>query len=57
MITGKRKFYLTLGVLVGSFILAVLGNLDGGAWVTVATLALGVHAAANVVDKKVGGQG
>lgn len=57
MVTGKRKFYLTLGVLVGSFVLALLSKLDGGAWVTVSTLALGVHAVANVTGKKVGGQG
>lgn len=55
--TGKRKFYLTLGVLVASFALAVIGKLDGGAWVTVATLALGIHGVANVMDKKAGGAG
>lgn len=54
---GKRKFILTAAVLIGSFTLACFGKLDGGGWVTIATLALGIHGAANVVDKKMGGQG
>lgn len=54
---GKRKFYLTAGVIAGSLALAFTGHLDSGGWVTIATLALGIHGAANVVDKKLGGQG
>lgn len=54
---GGRKFALTLLVLIGSLALALVGRLDGAGWVTIATLALSVYGAANVVDKKLGGAG
>lgn len=54
---GKRKFLLTVGVLVGSFVLALTGKLDPGGWVTISSLALSIYGAANVFDKKNGGAG
>lgn len=55
--TGKRKFILSSAIVVFSAIMVFAGKLDGGAWVTIATLALGLYAASNVVDKKLGGVG
>ena len=54
---GKRKFSLTMVVLVASLALVLLDKLDGAGWVTIATLALSIYGAANVVDKVKGGAG
>ena len=56
-VTGNRKFALTLIVLGMSFAALMADKLEGGGWVTLATLALSIYGAANVVDKMKGGQG
>jgi len=52
-----RKYSLALLGLIGSFVLAAAHLLSGSEWVTVVTLILSVHGAANVTDKKLGGAG
>jgi hypothetical protein len=54
---GKRKFIMSGAIILLSALMVFTGELDGGAWVTIATLSLGLYAASNVVDKKLGGQG
>lgn len=54
---GRRKFILSVAVILLSAAMVFMGKLDQGGWVTIATLALGLYAAANVVDKKMGGTG
>ena len=54
---GRRKFILSVGVILLSAAMVFMGKLDQGGWVTVATLALSLYAASNVVDKKLGGAG
>lgn len=54
---GKRKYFLSWGIIVASVAMVFAGKLDGAGWITVATLALSIYAGANVVDKKMGGAG
>lgn len=54
---GKRKFYLSCGVILLSAGMVFAGRLEGAGWITLATMALGIYAGANVVDKKLGGSG
>lgn len=56
-LSGKRKFALSIAIILLSAVMVFTGKLDGGAWVTIATLALGLYAAANVADKRLGGAG
>lgn len=54
---GKRKFILSCGIVLFSALMVFAGKMESGGWVTIATLALGLYAASNVVDKKLGGHG
>lgn len=54
---GSRKFILSAAIILLSAGMVFAAKLDGGAWVTIATLCLGLYAAGNVIDKKFGGAG
>jgi hypothetical protein len=57
IMNGKRKFLMAVGCGVASFVLAWKGVVSGSEWVAVTSLVLGIHGAANVIDKKLGGAG
>lgn len=54
---GKRKFVMSILVILLSATMVFAGKMEWSGWVTLATLALGIYGAANVVDKKLGGAG
>ena len=53
----SRKFVLSVLMILLSAALCWFRRIDGGNWVWIAGLVLGSHHAANVVDKKLGGEG
>lgn len=55
--TGTRKFFITVAGSIGAFFLCWVGKLQGHDWLIFQSIVLGVHHAANVVDKKLGGAG
>lgn len=50
----STKFAAAGYIIVASSIMVFMKLIDGGTWVAVATLALGVYAAGNVAAQKVG---
>jgi hypothetical protein len=44
-------------VQISSCVALFTGKIDGGTYVALSTLALSIYAAANVIDKKMGGEG
>jgi len=49
---GKTKFMQAAFVQVTGAVALFTGKIDGGTYVALSTLALAVHAAADVTDKK-----
>jgi hypothetical protein len=52
---GERKFLQAAFVQVSGCVALFTGHVDGGTYVALSTLALGIYAAANVAAKKVEG--
>lgn len=50
---ASRKFLLALLVLTAATVLRAFNLIDGGMWVTVASLDLTLYLSANVAQKKV----
>lgn len=50
---SSRKFLLTLLVVLLATALRAFGLIDGGMWVTIASLSLTLYLGANVAQKKV----
>lgn len=55
--TGRRKFYMSLLVILLSAAMVFTGKMEAAGWITLASLALSIYVAGNVTDKKLGGQG
>lgn len=53
----SRKYSLACFFALASVALCLYKCISGAEWVTTVGLVLGVHGAANVVDKKFGGAG
>lgn len=45
----KRKFTVAMSVVIGSFVLALTGNLSGGEWVAASGLAVGLFSGFNAL--------
>ena len=54
---GKRKFSLTLLIVLLAASMVFTGKMDAAGFVTLASLALSIYVAGNVTDKKLGGAG
>jgi hypothetical protein len=54
---GQRKFLQAAFVQISGCVALFTGKIDGGTYVALSTIALAVYGAANVMDKKAGGQG
>lgn len=46
-----RKFRFAAWALALSFVLALIGRIDGGAWTAIVTLLSGIYVAGNVAQK------
>jgi hypothetical protein len=57
MTIGQRKFLQAAFVQVSACVALFCDKIDGGLYLALSTLALSIYAAANVLDKKAGGQG
>lgn len=57
MTHGKRKFTVTMFIVVVSSAMVFVDKLEAAGWVTLATLCLSIYGAQNVIDKMKGGQG
>lgn len=57
MTIASRKFVQSFFVQLSGCVALFVDKIDGGTYVALSTLALSIFAAANVVDKKLGGQG
>lgn len=53
----SRKFLLTVFFACTGAVALFTGQMDGGTYVALATLILGVYGASNVMDKRGGGSG
>lgn len=53
----SRKFMLAVGASVGAYSLARQGILSGHEWMLTQSVIAGMFKAANVMDKKFGGEG
>lgn len=54
---GWRKYSLAMLASISGSILCWYTHVSGGEWVTAQSLILGLYKAANIVDKKMGGNG
>ncbi len=52
---GERKFLQAAFVQISGCVALFIGKIDGGTYVALSTLALGIYAAANVAAKKIEG--
>lgn len=57
MTIASRKFIQSFFVQLSGCVALFVDKIDGGTYVALSTLALSIFAAANVVDKKMGGSG
>jgi hypothetical protein len=57
MTISQRKFLQAAFVQISGCVALFTGKIDGGVYVALSTLALSIYAAANVMDKKMGGEG
>jgi hypothetical protein len=57
MNVGQRKFLQAAFVQISGCVALFTGKIDGGTYVALSTIALAIYGAANVMDKKTGGQG
>lgn len=57
MTLNDRKFIQSFFVQLSGCVALFSGHIDGGTYVALSTLALSIYAAANVIDKKMGGRG
>ena len=48
----QRKYTLTWAIFTASCLFLWFGKLDGGGWITLCTLILGIYAGANVWEKR-----
>ena len=48
----QRKYTLTWAIFAASCLFLWFGKLDGGGWITLCTLILGIYAGANVWEKR-----
>lgn len=55
MKVSQTKFYQSAFVQITGAIALFTGKIDGGTYVALSTLALAVHAAADVTDKRLNG--
>lgn len=55
MTISQRKFLQATFVQISGCVALFTGKIDGGTYVALSTLALGIYAAANVAAKRVGG--
>lgn len=51
---NSTKFAHAIGVQVVASVALFTGHLDGSTWVAASTIALGIYAAADVMQKKIG---
>jgi len=57
MTLNDRKFVQSFFVQLSGCVALFVDKIDGGTYVALSTLALSIYAAANVIDKKMGGRG